>query len=95
MGPAARSEGGALSESVKRREVMGEMTLEMMVEVMMEVRAEVMMEVLLPEAPECWVTFLYFSSILSFSPPSPPSSHSSPFPLSGIPVQRKHDGMDD
>ena len=42
MGPAARSEGGALSESVKRREVMGEMTLEVMVEVMMEVRAEVM-----------------------------------------------------
>ena len=56
---------------------MGEMTLEVMVEVMMEVRAEVMeevivaMEVLLPEAPECWVTFLCFSSILS-PPPSPP-----------------------
>ena len=56
---------------------MGEMTLEVMVEVMMEVRAEVMeevivaMEVLLPEAPECWVTFLCFSSILS-TPPLPP-----------------------
>ena len=83
---------------------MGEMTLEVMVEVMMEVRAEVMeevivaMEVLLPEAPECWVTFLCFSSILSSPPspsPSPPSSHSSPFPLSGIPVQRKHDWVDD
>ena len=59
---------------------MGEMTLEVMVEVMMEVRAEVMeevivaMEVLLPEALECWVTFLCFSTILPFSPPlsSPP-----------------------
>ena len=57
---------------------MGEMTLEVMVEVMMEVRAEVMeevivvMEVLLPEALECWVTFLCFSSILPFSPPLPP-----------------------
>ena len=80
---------------------MGEMTLEVMMEVMLEVRAEVMeevivaMEVLLPEALECWVTFLCFSTILPFSPPpllpSPPSSHSSPFPLSGIPVQRKHE----
>ena len=47
------------------------MTLEVMMEVMVEVRAEVMvevivvMEVLLPEAPECWVTFLRFSSILT------------------------------
>ena len=52
---------------------MGEMTLEVMMEVMLEVRAEVMeevivaMEVLLPEAPECWVTFLCFSTILPFS----------------------------
>ena len=59
---------------------MGEMTLEVMVEVMMEVRAEVMeevivaMEVLLPEALECWVTFLCFSTILPplSSPPLPP-----------------------
>ena len=84
MGPAARSEGGALSESVKRREVMGEMTLEVMVEVMMEVRAEVMMEVLLPEAPGCWVTFLYFSSILSFSPP--PTPLPSLLPLLSFPI---------
>jgi len=49
---------------------------------MMEVRAEVMMEVLLPEAPECWVTFLYFSSILSFSPPPLPSH----LPLRSFPI---------
>merc|ERR1712015_345524 len=56
---------------------MGEMTLEVMMEVMLEVRAEVMeevivaMEVLLPEALECWVTFLCFSTILPFPPPPP------------------------
>ena len=50
---------------------MGEMTLEVMVEVMMEVRAEVMEEVIVAMEvllPECWVTFLCFSSILSPPP---------------------------
>ena len=70
---------------------MGEMTLEVMMEVMLEVRAEVMeevivaMEVLLPEAPECWVTFLCFSSILS-SPPPPPPPLPSLLPLLSFPI---------
>ena len=68
---------------------MGEMTLEVMMEVMVEVRAEVMvevivvMEVLLPEAPECWVTFLCFSTILPPSPPLPSLLPLLSFPIVG------------